>query len=187
MTAETRSGSKVDQAYDLIRGRIVDRAYTPGFRLVLGPLAHELRTSTGPVREAVRRLEAEGFVEVVRNIGATVRGLDPVEYRWTVETLAVVEAAGPRYGARPRAPPPARLAPAALAEARRINGAMREGLADLDPLHHARLNEQFHGVLTAPCPNPHLRELVERGWTRVSALRSSVFSFVPERAAESVR
>ena len=179
-TAEVRSASKVDLAYDLIRRRILDGAYTPGYRLVLGTLAKELGVSTVPVREAVRRLEAETLVEVVRNVGATVRGLDPVEYRWAVETLTVVEAAATGMAA-------AHLPPAALTEARRLNSAMRDGLDDLDPLRHNRLNQQFHRVLTEPCPNPHLLDLVERGWTRVSALRSTVFSFVPDRAAESVR
>jgi DNA-binding GntR family transcriptional regulator len=174
------TASKVDLAHDLIRRRIRDGDYTPGYRLVLGTLAKEIGVSTVPVREAVRRLEAEGLVEVVRNVGATVRGLDPVEYRWTVQTLAVVEAAATGLAA-------AHLPPDALAEARRINDAMRDGLADLDPLRHTRLNQRFHRVLTAPCPNPHLLDLVERGWTRVSALRSTVFSFVPERAVESVR
>lgn len=172
--------SKVDLAHDLIRSRVLDGAYTPGYRLVLGTLAKELGVSTVPVREAVRRLEAEGLVEVVRNVGATVRGLDPVEYRWAVETLAVVEGAATGQAAP-------FLPAAALAEAGRLNEAMRTGLDDLDPLRHSRLNQQFHRVLTAPCPNPHLLEIVERGWMRVSGLRSSVFSFVPERAAEAVR
>jgi DNA-binding GntR family transcriptional regulator len=178
--SEAQVVSKVDLAYDLIRGRIQSGAYTPGYRLVLGVLAKELGVSTVPVREAVRRLEAEDLVEVVRNVGATVRGLDPVEYRWAVETLAVVEGAATGMAA-------AHLADAALTEARRLNEAMRAGLDDLDPLRHSRLNQQFHRVLTEPCPNPHLLDLVERGWARVSGLRSSVFSFVPDRAAESVR
>jgi DNA-binding GntR family transcriptional regulator len=177
------TASKVDLAHDLIRGRIRDGAYTPGYRLVLGTLAKELGVSTVPVREAVRRLEAEGLVEVVRNVGATVRGLDPVEYRWAVETLAVVEGAATGMAAP-------HLPPAAIAEARQLNEAMRDGLAEpsgLDPLRHSRLNQRFHRLLADPCPNPHLLDLVERGWTRVSGLRSSVFSFVPERAAEAVR
>jgi DNA-binding GntR family transcriptional regulator len=180
VTAEAASVSKVDLAYDLIRLRIGDGSYTPGYRLVLGTLAKELGVSAVPVREAVRRLEAEGLVEVVRNVGATVRGLDPVEYRWTVETLAVVEGVATGLAA-------AHLPPGALDEARRLNDAMRDGLDDLDPLRHSRLNQQFHRVLTEPCPNPHLLDLVERGWMRVSALRSSVFSFVPDRARDAVR
>jgi DNA-binding GntR family transcriptional regulator len=191
MTAERelirpRSVSKVDLAYNLIRQRITEGAYTPGYRLVLGTLAAELDISSVPVREAVRRLEAEGLVEVVRNVGATVRGLDPVQYRWAVETLGVVEAAATGLAA-------AHLDEAALAEAERLNESMRTGLESMragldmfDPQRHARLNEQFHRVLTTSCPNPHLLDLVERGWSRVSTLRSTVFSFVPQRAITSV-
>ncbi len=172
-------GSKVDLAYDVIRARILDRSYTPGYRLVLGSLARELGVSTVPVREAVRRLEAESLVDFTRHVGATVRGLDPVEYRWTVETLAVVEAAATGASAP-------LLSDAAIARARGINARMREGLADLDPLRHSELNQQLHLVLASACPNPQLLELVDRGWARLAALRSSVFSFVPERAAPSV-
>lgn len=172
-------GSKVDLAYGMIRTRILERVYTPGYRLILGTLARELGVSTVPVREAVRRLEAESLVDFTRHVGATVRGLDAVEYRWTVETLAVVEAAATAASAP-------LLDQAAIARARSLNAAMQAGLADLDPLRHSSLNQQLHHVLASACPNPQLLDLVDRGWDRLATLRSSVFSFVPERAATSV-
>lgn len=178
-TQRSASGSKVDLAYDTIRRRILDGTYSPGYRLVLGTLGHELGVSSAPVREAVRRLEAESLVLVTRNVGATVRGLDPVEYRWTSETLAVLEAAATGMAAP-------LVTTAGLAEARRVNAAMQHGLADFDPQSHTRLNQQFHQILTEPCPNPHLRGLVDQQWHRLAGLRSSVFSFVPDRAGESV-
>ena len=55
-------------------------------------LARELGISVVPVREAVRRLEAEGYVDYTRNVGATVAGVDLDSYPETVETLAVLEA-----------------------------------------------------------------------------------------------
>lgn len=48
------------------------------------------------------------------------------------------------------------------------------------------LNLAFHAVLFEECPNPHILDLVHRGWRRLSMLRDSVFSFVPNRARESV-
>ncbi|PPK94571.1 DNA-binding GntR family transcriptional regulator [Kineococcus xinjiangensis] len=171
--------SKVDLAHGLIRSRIVSGEYTPGYRLVLGLLGKELGISSVPVREAVRRLEAEGLVQVERNVGATVRGLDPVEYRWTMETLAVVEGAAVAQ-ALPF------LDAAVLAEARRLNELMRAELDDLDPQRFTALNQRFHRLLASPCPNPHLLELVDRGWGRLALLRASVFSLVPQRTARSV-
>src|SRR5690606_29504687 len=56
----------------------------------------------------------------------------------------------------------------------------------LDPVEFTRLNLAFHTVIFEHCPNPHVRELVDRGWARLRALRQSVFTFVPGRARESV-
>ncbi|WP_432487895.1 GntR family transcriptional regulator [Kineococcus sp. SYSU DK018] len=176
--------SKVEAAYELIRERILSGQYTPGYRLVLGALAKELGSSSVPVREAVRRLEAEDLVEFERNVGATVRGLDPVEYRWTMETLAVVEGA-----AVGQAVP--LLTADDLQEARRLNELMRAELrglprGDFDTQRFTQLNQRLHRTLAAPCPNPHLLDLVDRGWRRLSTLRTSVFSMVPERTRRSV-
>jgi N-methylhydantoinase A/oxoprolinase/acetone carboxylase beta subunit len=64
--------SKHERAYRLIRARIIDGAYPPGHRLVIDALAEELGISQVPVREAIRRLEAEGRIEYRHNIGARV-------------------------------------------------------------------------------------------------------------------
>src|SRR5699024_6901893 len=48
------------------------------------------------------------------------------------------------------------------------------------------LNEKFHSALFEHHQNPHILDLVHRGWNRLAALRSSTFSFVPSRAASSV-
>ena len=41
-------------------------------------------------------------------------------------------------------------------------------------------------MLFEQCPNPHILDLVHRGWNRMKVLRDSSFSFVPGRAHESV-
>ena len=37
-------------------------------------------------------------------------------------------------------------------------------------------------MLFEQCPNPHILDLVHRGWNRLGVLRASTFSFVPGRA-----
>src|SRR5215207_5753378 len=64
--------SKADHAYETILRSILDGEYEPGERLVIERLARELGVSVVPVREAIRRLEADGYVTFTRNIGATV-------------------------------------------------------------------------------------------------------------------
>ena len=74
----------------------------------------------------------------------------------------------------------------AIARARAVNAEMRECLDHFDPVRFTRLNQDFHSVLFEHFPNPHILDLVHRGWNRLAALRSSTFRFVPGRARDSV-
>jgi len=171
--------SKSQRAYAYLRERIEDGRFVPGYRLVLAQLAGELDMSVVPVREAVRRLEAEGLVTFERNVGAQVALIKETEYQHTMETLALVEG----FATALSAP---HLSAAQLDEARAVNERMRDCLADFDPHRFTELNLEFHAVLFEPCPNPHVLDLVHRGWRRMTVLRDSSFSFVPGRARESV-
>jgi len=68
--------SKHEHAYTVIRQRILNGTYQPGHRLVIGTVAGELGISAVPVREAIRRLEAEGRVVYRHNVGARVAPVD---------------------------------------------------------------------------------------------------------------
>jgi DNA-binding GntR family transcriptional regulator len=172
-------GSKSQQAYTAVTARIVDGTYPPGHRLVLAAIAQDLGVSVVPVREAIRRLEAEGLVTFQRNVGATVAGIDPTEYLYTMQTLSLVEGAATALSAP--------LVDAGdIARARAVNEEMRACLEHFDPVRFTRLNQDFHAILFEHCPNPHILDLVHRGWNRLASLRSSTFRFVPGRARDSV-
>jgi DNA-binding GntR family transcriptional regulator len=136
----TTAASKSEVAYEWIRSRITGHMFSPGYRLVLGSIAEDLKMSVVPVREAIRRLEAEGLVTFERNVGARVTLVDESEYAHTMQTLGLVE-----------------------------------GCATA-----------FHSVLFEPCPNPHLLDLVHRGWSRLSGIRDTTFASIPGRAQHSV-
>jgi len=171
--------SKSQRAYEWIRTRIADRTFVPGYRLVLGSIAGSLEMSVVPVREAIRRLEAEGLIEFERNVGARVVQIDSTEYLHTMQTLGVVEGAATAL-ALPY------LTEAELDRADAVNERLRHLLDDFDAHLFTRINEQFHSVLFEPCPNPVILDLVQRGWTRMSGLRTSTFAYIPDRARESV-
>lgn len=171
--------SKSQRAYQWIRDGIDRREFTPGYRLVLGTIAQGLGMSVVPVREAIRRLEAEGLVEYERNVGARVRLVDEAEYFHAMQSLGIVEGAATRL-ALPY------LVPERVEEARRTNERMAELLEHFDPHAFTALNRRFHASLFEACPNPQLLDFVDRSWRRLSGLRDSTFAFVPERARESV-
>ncbi|MFF1635513.1 GntR family transcriptional regulator [Leifsonia sp. NPDC058248] len=178
-TAKAATPSKSQLAYDWIRERIDDGRYVSGFRLVLGQIAGELEVSVVPVREAIRRLEAEGLVTFEKNVGAQVALLHDTEYTYTMQTLALVEGAATQLSAP-------LLTSDHLRRARAINRELIACLDDFIPNRFTQLNREFHAALFEECPNPHILDLVHRGWNRLKVLRDSTFSFVPGRARESV-
>lgn len=173
------SESKSERAYRLIKERIDSGQYVPGYRLVLAPIAAELGVSAVPVREAIRRLEAEGLITFERNVGAQVALIKETEYLHTMQTLALVEGFATALAAES-------ITDEQIVRARQINETMRQSLDAFDPQRFTELNLEFHSVLFESCPNPHILDLVHKGWNRMRMLRNSSFSFVPGRAHESV-
>lgn len=172
--------SKSQQAYRWIKERIASQEFTPGYRLVLGSIASDLDMSVVPVREAIRQLEAEGLVMFERNVGARVSMVDDSQYRYSMQALSILEGTATALAAR-------RLTTDDIRSARQINELMIETLDNFDPRAFTRLNQEFHATLFGKCANPRMLDLVEAEWARLGHLRDSTFSFVPGRAAESVR
>ncbi|MFB6961007.1 GntR family transcriptional regulator [Streptomyces sp. NPDC056309] len=88
-----------DQVRDELRARIVDGRLSPGKRLIEQELADEFSVSRIPVREALRMLQTEGFVDSVPRRGVVVSQLsrDDLEslydVRSALEVLAFKQAA----------------------------------------------------------------------------------------------
>src|SRR5690606_3964267 len=73
------SGNPDRTAVDKVAHAIVEGIkagiYAPGQRLIEADLTRDLGVSRGPVREATRRLGAEGILDVLPHRGAVVRKL----------------------------------------------------------------------------------------------------------------
>ena len=122
------------------------------------------------------------WVQFERNVGATVTGIDPVEYQYTMETLALVEG----YSTALCAP----LVTAQTLHPKR-SAASTTRCDDVDDRLCTRdVHRAQRKVSSSPVqrhhPNPHILDLVNRGWNRLAALRSSTFSIIPSRAPNSV-
>ena len=66
-----RTTSAVDEVILAVKDAIREARYAPGQRLVEPELVREFGVSRGSVREALRRLAAEGLVEWERFRGAS--------------------------------------------------------------------------------------------------------------------
>lgn len=70
-----------EQVLAELRRRIVDGDYAQGERLTETRLADDFGVSRNPVREALRVVEAEGFVQILPRRGAVVATLDETAVR----------------------------------------------------------------------------------------------------------
>jgi DNA-binding GntR family transcriptional regulator len=147
--------SVVDQVYTAIRERITSGSLPRGARVHQEDLAEELGVSRTPVREALRRLAAEGLVEMRTNRGARVADIDQGGMRGAYDARLVVEPGAARLAAGRRLPEP-------LARMRAAVAAQRRSLRSVE--HSFEANREFHLALVAASGNDYLLQLVERLW-----------------------
>jgi DNA-binding GntR family transcriptional regulator len=84
-------GNLRTQVVEKLRGAIVDGHFAPGLRLIEREMCDLLGVSRTLIREALRQLEAEGWVENVPYRGPTVAATSADEARQLYEIRAVLE------------------------------------------------------------------------------------------------
>jgi len=147
--------SVVDQVYVAIRERITNGSLARGARVHQEDLAEELGVSRTPVREALRRLAAEGLVEMRTNRGARVADVGQVDMRAAYEARLVVEPGAARLAAQHRLARP-------RAQMRRALASQRRAIPNVARSFEA--NREFHIALVAASGNEFLLQFVERLW-----------------------
>jgi DNA-binding GntR family transcriptional regulator len=171
--------NKHEQAYSIIRERIFNGTYVPGYRLVIDRLAHELGISPVPIREAIRRLEAEGWVEYPPNAGAQVASIDASEYEKEMTTLALLEGYATALAST-------HLDAEDVKHLREINASMHSALQSADIPTFSRLNKDFHFFIYAHCQNNYLVELLRTTWDRLEVRGHTDFRYIPQRTLSSM-
>lgn len=73
---DKENSSSPTEIVDVLRTEILTGRYQLGERIKLGELAKRFGTSTMPVREALRMLDAERLIQIVPNRGAEIRRAD---------------------------------------------------------------------------------------------------------------
>lgn len=148
--------AKAERTYELIRDLLLSSAYQPGEKLTEAGLAKAVGASRTPVREALRRLHSEGFIEWETNIGARIPEWRPEELWDLFAVRAQLEGA------------------VALRAARHITVEEREQLGELsrqmDELAEhpeigyldriAELNGEFHRIIMDASRNQRLSSLL---------------------------
>lgn len=150
---EPARATAVDLVHDRLAADITQGKLQPGTRLGGDAVARDYGVSRTPVREAFRRLEAEGLVSVVPHVGAKVRQIslgeidELFEIRGALEVLAVQRAA--------------ERADEALATALREQLRRCEAVPAADVERTACENERLHALMYEAAGSPQLVRLIE--------------------------
>ena len=147
--------SVVDQVYGVIRERILAGDLPRGARVHQEDVAADLGVSRTPVREALRRLAAEGLIEMRTNRGARVTDLAPDDMDQPYEARLVVEPGAARLAAQRRLPKP-------LTRMRRAVAAQRRAIPDVPRTFEA--NREFHIALAEASGNAFVLQFIEHLW-----------------------
>jgi len=146
-----------DHVYAAIKQAIATMQYAPGEFIREEQLARALGVSRTPVREAFRRLGAEGWLEIKRNQGVRVTTWSIQDVEEIFEARALIEPylVG-RAVARISADNLMQLKALALEMQRVVR--LEQDHATLDLWFEA--NREFHQILTSACGNARLNQLL---------------------------
>ncbi|RMC37293.1 GntR family transcriptional regulator [Paracoccus alkanivorans] len=152
------------RAYDGIRAGILKGAFPPGSFIEEAMACEATGVSRSPVREALNRLAAEGFLELHPRRGAMVRTLSAAELRDLHEVRQMIESQAIRLICRNRRPVPAQMSE--LCDT-------HEATSAGDLLACVEINRLFHQALVAAAGNTVLTQVfdsLQANLTRVAML-----------------
>ena len=153
----------VARAHSQLRGLIVRGVLAPGRELSQVELARRIGVSTTPLREALRRLEAEGLVESRRNRRPRVRPFDCDDLDSVYAARVLLEPLALRVTVP-------RLAAGDLATLRERLATMRRAAAAVDVASWESAHHGFHLRLISAAPAP-LRDQIETLMARADRYR----------------
>lgn len=151
--------TKEEQVADFLREHIISGVYPRGSRLKQAEIAEQLNLSITPVREALKLLEAEGYVARDSYRGARVIPFDPdasgeiLQLRLLLETRlvqAVVE----------------NVTAGDLEELRQLEKEFEDAFASGDRAVARGINYRFHRRLYDIADMPHTLHFVQILWAR---------------------
>ncbi len=173
-----------EEVYTTLQTWIIEGVYRPGETIRDQDLADALGVSRTPVREALQRLQDEGFVETATNRWTRVATLDLDEVRhlypiiWSLELLAISLAQH-------------RLTSRDLVSMHEANARLHEALTTKDAVAASKADYDFHQIFIEQSANPDLIRILHEvkirlRWLEVAYFRELVVAIQSIREHEAI-
>lgn len=155
--------------FEAIREAIINRTLKPGERLMEIQLAEEMGVSRTPVREAIRKLELEGFLVMIPRKGAYVAGLSMKDIADVFEIRAALEGLAAGLAAE-------RITEEELEELERLLVKIGECILSNDLNAVIEQDTEFHDVLFKATRNERLVQIVSNLREQIQRYRTASLS-----------
>lgn len=145
-----------EQIYERLRDAIVDGVFIPGERVSAQELAAHFQVSTTPIRDALKRLEADSLVEISPRRGTFIVQFSRQTVSEVFQIREIIECAAAE-----------RIAEVTEETVQKMRGIVEEmeGLRDgetfRDYSRYIKCDAQFHSTLVAVMGNKRLLEVYE--------------------------
>lgn len=155
--------------FETLREAIINAVLKPGERLMEIQLAEEMGVSRTPVREAIRKLELEGFVVMVPRKGAYVAGISMKDIADVFEIRAAMEGLAAGLAAE-------RITEEELEQLERILVKIGECVQNKDLEKLIEVDTEFHDTLYQACRNERLVQIVSNLREQIQRARTASLS-----------
>lgn len=142
---------------DRIRDAILSGLLIPGSRIDQNQLASDLNVSLVPVREALKKLEGEGFIQIVPRRGAFITNTSLEDMEDLYFTRSLLEGQAAYHAAE-------KLTTEALEHMEALIGEMDSALAAEDKNRFMRANRDFHFTIYDAVGSHYLSTMISGLW-----------------------
>ncbi|MDW7675282.1 MAG: GntR family transcriptional regulator [Bacillota bacterium] len=164
--------------FESLREAIINATLKPGERLMEVQLAEDMGVSRTPVREAIRKLELEGFVVMVPRKGAYVAGISLKDIADVYEIRAALEALASGLAAE-------RITEEELEDLERHLVKVNE-YTEAQNLHSlVEIDTSFHDILYKASRNERLVQIISNLREQIMRFRTTSLA-VPGRMKEAL-
>ena len=172
------------KVYRILKDRIIKEEFKQGEKLLEKNIAEQLGVSRTPVREALRELVAEGFVETTPNQGIIVNDVSFGEVWDILQIRGILEGLAAKITAK-------KFSTDKIEKFNKIIDQMKYYVSNNsnskeDILKFSRLDSEFHDLILSICGNRWLTQILYNLKSRIEKFRIRSFS-IPGTFSKSLK
>ena len=154
---DIRYTTKSKLAYEVLKQRIETQYYRQGDSIVISTVAKEINASAIPIREAMKKLETEGYLKIIPHKGALVTRFSEEHIAEIIEIRAVLEGLATKKAIKS-------IGDKDIQNLNELIGCMDASIESQDILEFRKLNRQFHTMIYIASKGERLCDMIFQLW-----------------------